>query len=407
MNTLMVGFARERITPDKPVHMAGYGYRKGLSLGVHDDLYANAVAFSNGIETVLVLATDLVSFDLEGNSEFKGAIRAATGLALDSIITNTSHTHAGPMVVRNAYQPFEAAYFGSLLVTCAQAARRALATLSPTTLQVGAAPLDIGKNRRFRTSEGAVAMIPNPAGQTLPEVTVWRFQRACGEDVVLWTAPIHGVVMHEDNLLISAEWMGAAVRDVEAGQPGLKAVFLQGCCGDQNPYRELNSFDQVDAIGRTAGQAIRTALQDVYEVVTLPLVNRYAEVSLPVDQEKLPLDPVLIPDGPRPQRPPRDHQLLPLHGLRLGDALLVGMAGEPFVEYAYYGRSVSPAVSTMILGYTDSTINYLPTAQAYREGGYEPGAWIWYPEGKPWLPSIEGILKGALSAMINDLWKEG
>lgn len=406
MNTLMVGFARERITPDRPVHMAGYGYRNGLSLGVHDDLYANAVALSNGIETVLILTTDLVSFDLEGNNELKGAIRAATGLAQESIITNTSHTHAGPMVVRNAYQPFEAVYFGLLLVTCAQAARQALATLSSATLHVGAAPLDIGKNRRFRTSEGAVSMIPNPAGQTLPEVTVWRLQRACGEDVVLWTAPIHGVVMHEDNLLISAEWMGAAVRDVETAQPSLKAVFLQGCCGDQNPYRELNAFDQVDAIGRTAGQAIRTALNGSREVAALPLANRYSEVSLAVDQDKLPPEPALIPDGPRPQRPPRDHQYLPLHGLRLGDALLVGMAGEPFVEYAYFGRSVSPAASTMILGYTDSTINYLPTAQAYREGGYEPGAWIWYPEGKPWLPSIEGTLKGALSEMIHDLWKE-
>ncbi|MHB1354399.1 MAG: hypothetical protein ACYCZF_00320 [Anaerolineae bacterium] len=407
MTQLMVGFARARITPDKPVHMAGYGYRNKLNLAVRDNLYANAIAFTNGAETVLILATDLVSFDLEGNTELKGAIRAATGLALNSIITNTSHTHAGPMVVRNAYQPFEAAYFGSLLVNCAQVARQALATLSPATLHVGAAPLDIGKNRRFRTSEGVVAMVPNPVGQTLPEVTVWRFKRACGEDVLLWSAPIHGVVMHEDNLLISGEWMGAAVRNVEAAQPGVKAVFLQGCCGDQNPYRELNSFDQVDAIGCTAGQAIRVALRDSREVAALPLVNRYTEVSLPVDQDKLPPDPALIPGGPRPQRPPRDHQNVPLHGLRLGDALLAGMAGEPFVEYAHYGRSVSPAASTMILGYTDSTINYLPTDQAYREGGYEPGAWIWYPEGKPWLPGIEGILKGALSAMINDLWNEG
>jgi neutral ceramidase len=406
MNTLRVGFARADITPDRPVHMAGYGWRSALSRGVHDRLFANAVALSDGAATVLILATDLVSFDLEGNTELKGALSAATGLPPESILTNTSHTHAGPMVVRSAYQPFEAAYFGSLLVICAQAAVRALDILTPARLFVGTAALDIGKNRRYRTPEGEVAMVPNPGGQSLPQVTVWRLQRAEGEDVVLWSAPIHGVVMHEDNLFISAEWMGAAVRDFEALQPGAKAIFLQGCCGDQNPYRELNSFDQVEALGRTAGQAIRSAMSATREVSPLPLVNRYCVVALPVDKDKLPPDPVLVPDGPRPQRPPRDHQLVPIHGLRLGEALLVGMAGEPFVEYARFGSSISPAASTMILGYTDSTLSYLPTEQAYREGGYEPGAWIWYPEGKPWLPTVEGVLKTALAEMIQHLWQE-
>ncbi len=404
MSYLQVGFGREDITPDMPVHMGGYGYRYHPSQGVHDKLYANAVALSDGAHTILLLACDVVSFDLEGDRELKGAVSAATALPSDAIITNTSHTHAGPMVVRSAYQPFEPEYYGALMFKAASAARQALATRSEATLWIGAAPVDIGANRRRMTPKGQVTLEKNPGGQALPEVTVWQFKRVSGGDVVLWSIPIHGVVLHDSNLLISAEWMGAAGRDLEANQPGLNAVFLQGCCGDQNPYRDLNSFDQVQAVGIRAAESVRAALRAAREINALPLVTRIHQVALPLDQTRLPPEPAQIPEGPRPPRPSRETQSLPLRGLRLGDALMVGMAGEPFVEYAYHGRAVSPAASTLILGYTDSTLNYLPTERAYQEGGYEPGAWIWYPDGKPWSPAIEGILKQAITAMINELW---
>ncbi|MHB9033861.1 MAG: neutral/alkaline non-lysosomal ceramidase N-terminal domain-containing protein [Anaerolineae bacterium] len=406
MKQLLVGFGRELITPAVPVHMAGYGWRFATSIGVHDDLYVKAIAFSDGAHTVLLLAFDLVSFDLESDKEIKGAVSAATGLPVDAIITNTSHTHAGPMVVRSAYQPFEPAYFGTMLHCTTRAALTALADLSTAALSVGSASVLIGRNRRKVVAQGDVAMVPNPEGQSLPEVDIWHLQRANGDDIVLWSTPIHGVTMTDANLLISAEWMGAAVRDLEANQPGLKAVFLQGCCGDQNPFRDTITFEQVDILGRRAADSVRTALRSAQPIQALPLETRLVQVALPVDQAKLPPEPPLIPDGPRPPRPPRDHRNLPLRGLRLGDALMVGMAGEPFVEYAFYGRSVSPAASIMVLGYTDATINYLPTAQAYVEGGYEPGAWIWYPDGAPWLPELEGILKQDIKAMVDDLWAQ-
>src|SRR5438874_1367400 len=42
---LRAGFARIDITPTTPVMLAGYASRKELSQGVHDPLFARAVAF--------------------------------------------------------------------------------------------------------------------------------------------------------------------------------------------------------------------------------------------------------------------------------------------------------------------------------------------------------------------------
>jgi neutral ceramidase len=51
--------------------------------------------------------------------------------------------------------------------------------------------------------------------------------------------------------------------------------------------------------------------------------------------------------------------------------MLVAMSAEVFVEYALFGRSASPAEATLVLGYSNGNIGYLPTAAAYPEGGYE------------------------------------
>ena len=179
MQQLAVGFAREDISPLVPVHMGGYGYRSAKSVGVHDDLTLNAVALSDGAQRVVILVYDLVSFDLEGDAEIKGAVAAATDLPIDAIITNTSHTHAGPMTVHDAYQPYEPAYMGMVIQRSCLAAQVALADQQPASLSVGEAPLDIGHNRRLKAEHG-VSLSSNPAGQTWHAVDVWRLQRAHG-----------------------------------------------------------------------------------------------------------------------------------------------------------------------------------------------------------------------------------
>ncbi len=45
---LRAGIAKADITPDIPVMLYGYASRKTPSEGIHDHLYARAVAFENG-----------------------------------------------------------------------------------------------------------------------------------------------------------------------------------------------------------------------------------------------------------------------------------------------------------------------------------------------------------------------
>jgi neutral ceramidase len=230
----------------------------------------------------------------------------------------------------------------------------------------------------------------NPEGPSLPEATLWRFDRgvrAGGRDreqIVLFTLPIHGTTMGADNLYLSAEWMGAAVRHIEKADAGVRAVFLQGCSGNQNPYRDERTFERMAQHGDAVGEAVTEALASAETVSSWPLINLVRTIEIPYADDQ-------------------GSGACPLHALRIGDAVLIGLGGEVFVEYALFGRERSTAASTMILGCTDCSVGYLPTAIAYEEGGYEPNAYKYHLDGKPWSPEIEELLKAEIDAALRDL----
>jgi hypothetical protein len=63
---------------------------------------------------------------------------------------------------------------------------------------------------------------------------------------------------------------------------------------------------------------------------------------------------------------------IPVRALRVGDAILWGSPVELFCEIALRVRADSPFRHNFFLGYSNGWLGYLPTAQAFRDGGYEP-----------------------------------
>ena len=66
--------------------------------------------------------------------------------------------------------------------------------------------------------------------------------------------------------------------------------------------------------------------------------------------------------------------------LRVGDALLIGLPGEVFVEYQIELREKLPGHPVFVSELAGDSIGYLPTPAAVKEGGYEPTATYATPE---------------------------
>jgi neutral ceramidase len=383
VGTLVAGYGRQCITPPPGTYLAGYASRQEPAQGIHDDLYVRAVALGEGEARVLLLAIDAIGLELGQMAELKQTLTVRTGVAPEAILANFSHTHAGPILSRRNEERFDPGYYARFVAGCEEAAVQALDDLSAAALHVGTAPADIGCNRRERVASGEVILGVNPAGATIQEVAVWRLARARGADIVLYSLPVHGTTLGGENLLISAEWMGVATSRIEALRPDLRAVFLQGCAGDQNPYRNPRTFEMLEAHGVTVARAVLGALSEARPVASTPLISATRCAPLPLEGGGV--------------------GECPLHGVRMGEGLMVGLAGEAFVEYALHARATSRAASTMALGYTDGGVGYLPTAAAYVEGGYETTAYRYSALGRSWTPGLEAVLKGEIEAVLAEL----
>ncbi|MCK4283621.1 MAG: hypothetical protein KAX44_04820, partial [Candidatus Brocadiae bacterium] len=290
MDVLRVGHGRECITPPLGIKMAGYGARTEGAADVHDDLFLNAVVLESQDDKVALLTYDLCGLNAEMVAEIKSAIREDIGLEPEQILLNWSHTHAGPSLGRKEPDETQKGYRSDLTRKSVRVLGAALEDTAPATLSAGVAPVDIGCNRRERFEDGRVWLGVNPEGPALHEMTVWLFARQDKPDVILFSTAMHGTTLGGKNLRLSAEWMGSAVRNLESERADVRAIFLQGCGGDQNPYASVidnvrGTFEEIEQHGRDAADAVRQALQQMRQLDPLPLRSVARTAELPPKEE--------------------------------------------------------------------------------------------------------------------------
>ena len=94
--------------------------------------------------------------------------------------------------------------------------------------------------------------------------------------------------------------------------------------------------------------------------------------------------------------PERDGPVrLRVSALRLGPLLHVGVQGELFVALGQRIRHALGDDRTCVAALCDGTIGYIPTADAFEIGGYEPNASVLQPgEGERLVEAIVALAVG-------------
>ncbi|MFC1889183.1 neutral/alkaline non-lysosomal ceramidase N-terminal domain-containing protein [Thermodesulfobacteriota bacterium] len=104
VDAFKAGFAVVDITPGVDVRLAGYGSAFisdsfcRWSTGVHDPLYAHAVAFDDRLDgkALILIVLDNVGTITNEVKEIQAGVAGALGLAEESIVVSATHTHHGP-----------------------------------------------------------------------------------------------------------------------------------------------------------------------------------------------------------------------------------------------------------------------------------------------------------------------
>lgn len=390
------GVARANVTPDKPIWMAGYAARNKPAEGKDQDLFAKALALEDDAGSKLVIITlDLISVPRPMRDSLETAIKAKHNLPPSALLINCSHTHCGPELrakraAAPSIYPGEAekslTYYDWLEAKLKTLIDDALADLSPARVTYGSARCGVSMNRRLPTERGFINS-PYSQGPVDQDVPVLRIDGA-GKKM---RAVLFGYACHNTTLGFyqwSGDYAGYAQQYFEEDNPGVTALFVLGCGGDQNPYPR-RTLELAQKHGRSLATAIEAALGANSTTIDGPLKSAYENVSLnyatPPTREQLLerakstnkydksyAEALLAELDARGKL--LDSYPFPVQVVRFGDKLtLVALGGETVVDYSLRLKKEIKGPAVWVAGYSNDVMAYIPSKRVLLEGGYEAG----------------------------------
>ena len=397
-----IGTAKTKITPDKPVRMAGYSARPGPWKSVSSDLYAKALALEdqNGGRALLITA-DIIGFTSELSEAVCARLKTSTGLERKAILLSSAHNHCGPMIaLSRPAPPLDADeehpltdaewqnlidYGRQLADKLARAGEAALKNLEPGRLSWGSGIVNFVMNRREFTENGIILGV-NPRGPVDRTVPVLRAESLGGElRGLVFGAACHCTTLDDDYMSIDGEFAGYAQTYIESRYPGVNAMFMAGCGGDANPYPR-GTVKLARQHGEDLGQEVVRVLGTRLKTVGGPIRTELRSVNLPL--QKLTRREIEL----LAREPSGTHKFFANGALQMleggkklpesfrapfalwqfgGDMTLIGYSGEPLVSYVALAEKALGPLNLWIAGYCNDVYGYLPSPQVLAEGGYE------------------------------------
>jgi neutral ceramidase len=374
---LRAGGARVDVTPTQPVALAGYASRTNLSQGVHDPLWARALAFEQDGARLVLVSLDSLGFYNQTAEPLRQAILDGCGLKPSELFLCAIHTHSAPTLTLDPdHGPApNVEYTRALRVQLAAVVRTALEHLAPVKIGFGAGSSPVGVNRRelIQDKGGRTKIVlgRNPAVLTDREVQVLKVARADGGATVaaLFAYAVHSTSLGPRNYLVSGDIHGLAAQFMEQYLGGeAVAPEFAGASGDIDPWVRVLPGFKTDKGWEPEPILMATLLGEevarVFDGVTptnmdCPIKTAFKTIQLPAKPSADPLTPADATVS------------FNITVAQLGGMAFVGVGGELFNELGQTIKSNSAFHPTFILTHCNGAAGYVPTQASYPAGGYE------------------------------------
>jgi hypothetical protein len=411
--TLRAGVARVDITPPNGYPFSAWGLRTGVAVGIHDPLLAQALVLDDGERTIAVVAVDLCNTSRELTDQVRQRVQALTGIPPEAVLINASHNHSGPPGVPRrsgvslgqapaAYEGYAAALPD--LVAGAVFSAHYQRRPARVGAGIGQAPgTSVNRVHREDAKDEQVGVLRVDAEDGAPVAIVARF--SC-----------HGTCMAGQTLLWNADFAAPLRDSVQRGRPGGVCLFLQGCAGDVAPWdfwfgndeARRHTYENRDELGERLGAEVLRVLPTIettgaarlgftsrvvplqrrqlaWDDHQLELLERSLESATPPEYPEIWPDdlhttnsaqrfPLHYQRGAvrmyRDMRARKDEPLLAeVQALAIGD--VAAIVANPFELFNGPGldiQATSPFAggTTLVLGYTNDYLGYLPRTRDFR-----------------------------------------
>jgi neutral ceramidase len=395
------------ITPRRPQWLMGYDARQ--STGVHDPIYHRVVAMESGGEQVFLAASDLCLFSPEIYDDVAEELARTMEIPRTHFWWSVTHSHAAPEVgapgiykalLGRSDHEWNRDYAAFVKESLVRAVREAREKLEPARIGFGQGIAMANINRRARDENGTVSLGLNPDGPADRQIGVVRLERPDGTLIaMIANYAIHGTVMNGQNLLISGDAPGTVAAYLEQKLKA-PALFINGAAGNLAPIYSVYPNAKSGHLAE-----FRVLLGDHILAAARSMGPATGEVTLWAGEKTIVTpqrDGLAWPEELSryavPANPPAGRAMvkLPVRFLRINDTLIWSAPVELFCEIAIAVRNQSPFAHTFYFGYTNGWFGYLPTAQAFQEGGYEPRT-------SPFTPRAETDMTAGVIAFVQGM----
>jgi hypothetical protein len=409
---LKAGVAKIDVTPPLGTRMAGFAGRVFPSLAVHDPLWARAIIFDDGKRRVGLVGMDLIGISESVVSQVREGAKKSAGITPEGLLLAGTHTHSGPTFWDDGtFADQEKAYWAGLPDRLTGLVNEAASNLVPVKVGAASGWSAIGINRREVVPGDLVVLGRNHFGRFDTEVGLVRIEKEDGTPLAgLMNYACHAVCLMADNYLTSADYPGYAVHGFEQRVPGAMGIFFQGACGNVNPreaavhhgYQSGGGFNIASHAGEDVAREAARVWQKAEPTSSFDVRFANKRIGLPRNPERAlkaaeeglksaeraaseprePKNPYMgwytVPNPERARKRVEDLKKqgsapvdCEIQAISLGPVTFVAWPGEIFCDFGMEVKHNSPFHPTYTLGYANGSIGYVPTPEAFKEGGYE------------------------------------
>ena len=406
-----------------------------------DPLSARGVVLLGAGKPIVLVAVDWVGIGNEGLDAWQKELAQAAGTTVDRVRVHTLHQHDAPGYDLTAERLldqrglggrlFPAAFGRQTVQRTANALREAMRKPQRVThLGLGRGRVEqVASNRRVLGPDGKVKYVRYsscriPEARAAPEGVVDPYVRL----ISFWNGnqPLVALTYYATHPQsyygkggVSADFVGMARALREAALPAVAHIHFNGASGNVAAGKYNDGSPELrPVLAKRLAAGMKAAWDSTARVAI-----RAADIGWQVQPVSLPLSERLKDSATLrktlddPQAPLRDrltaardlawverqagNRTTDLACLRLGEAYVLFMPGELFVEYQLAAQDMKPANFVAMAAYGDYGPGYIGTRIAYTQGGYETG-----PVSRT-SPDVERVLMAAVSELLKSSSKGG
>ena len=374
--------AKVDITPSDPQWLMGYAARQ--STGVLDPIFHRVVVMDDGKTQFYLISTDVCVFSPTVYDDFLRELKQSLAIDPANVWWTTTHTHSAPevgppdmydiLLKGRSDHPWSRDYLSLVKSKLLDAIRQARSNLAPARIGVGTGMAMANINRRAKDVDGKVSLGLNPDGPVDRQIGLIRLERTDGSLIALIANyAMHGTVLGGRWMQISGDAPGVVADYVEK-KLGAPVLYINGAAGNIAPIYSVYDTPGAGHLSQFKVLLGNKILDTNQHVAVSSAAVELAASSMTIETARKPgLTWSSALDAYTTHSSSGDPVVrIPVRFLRINDLLLWAAPVELFCEIAIQVRNTSPFRHTFYFGYTNGWIGYLPTAEAFREGGYEP-----------------------------------